>query len=143
MEIEERFWSKVDWTLTEDRCWPWLAATNSRGYGRFGMGKYRNVPAHCVAYELEVGGVPPGHMVDHVKARGCTTTLCCNPDHLEAVTVRENTLRGNAPSAVNARKVSCPKCAGPYQLTSRGKRICRPCTTKRELTRRRRAAGLG
>lgn len=145
MEIEERFWSKVDWTLDEDRCWPWTAGCRDE-YGSFSVAG-RNAPAHRIAYELEVGEVPDGYVIDHVKDRGCITTLCCNPDHLEVVTNRENILRGTGPSAENSRKTHCSRHGERLALLYAGstKRRCRTCWNEqnRSHQRRRRAAGLG
>jgi hypothetical protein len=39
-------------------------------------------------------------MIDHL----CRETLCCNPEHLEAVTNRENTLRGKVSALRHLRK---------------------------------------
>lgn len=44
MELEERFWSKVDWTLDEDRCWPWLVFMSSLSW---------RVPARLLQEEWE------------------------------------------------------------------------------------------
>jgi hypothetical protein len=96
--------------------------------------------AHRMAYELAYGPIPEGLQVDHVKAKGCISTLCVAPDHLEAVTQAENMRRGNCPSAVNARKTCCPQ-GHPYDCTSpQGKRSCRRC--KRRQNRARRKAAL-
>lgn len=50
--------------------------------------------AHRWSYEHHVGAIPTGHEIDHVKARGCTSKLCVNPDHLEPVLHAENRRRG-------------------------------------------------
>ncbi len=138
-ELEERFWSKVDWSLSEDRCWPWLAAEFPRTrYGAFNINGSACY-AHRVAYELEVGEIPEGLVIDHI----CDNRKCVNPDHLRAVTQQENILRGTSPSAANAKKLNCPQCGGPYQATRKG-RMCRPCETAKERGRRHaRKAGMG
>lgn len=46
---------------------------------------------HRAMFEAFFGGIPDGYIVDHL----CRNRGCCNPYHLEAVTVKENTLRGN------------------------------------------------
>lgn len=125
--IEDRFWSKVNFT---DACWLWTAQT-SAGYGGFRLGagddgKRRRVLTHRWAYEFCVGPIPEGLTIDHL----CRVRRCVNPEHLEAVTMRENILRGVGPSAQNARKEGCP--AGhPYDEDNtrweREKRHCRAC----------------
>jgi hypothetical protein len=41
-------------------------------------------------YQLLVGPIPEGLQLDHL----CRNKVCCNPDHLEAVTPKENVHRG-------------------------------------------------
>lgn len=129
---EERFWSKVD---TTGECWLWTSRIERSGYGRFkSSGKYHY--AHRVAYGLAVGPIPDGLTIDHL----CRVRNCVNPAHLEPVTQRENTLRGEGVAARNARKTHCPQ-GHEYTLentcVSRGLRHCRTCN--RDRTRERRA----
>jgi hypothetical protein len=42
------------------------------------------------------GPIPEGKVLDHKKSSGCRHRDCGNPDHLEPVTVKENTYRGEA-----------------------------------------------
>jgi hypothetical protein len=72
----------------ESGCWIWQRSTSFNGYGQaWYKGKlYR---AHRLFYELWVGPIPDGLAVDHT----CGVKLCVNPNHLEAVTPRENVLR--------------------------------------------------
>ena len=83
------------------KCWLWIASSGSHGYGQFRIGR-RIVLAHRVAYELLVDSIPEGMTIDHVKAWGCTSQLCVNPNHLEVVSQGVNTLRGNGQAALNA-----------------------------------------
>jgi hypothetical protein len=120
---DERFWSKVDKT---DGCWFWTAGKASNGYGRF---KLNGKPqaAHRVAYELLIGPIPDGMTLDHL----CRIRHCVNPMHLEPVTGRENTLRGNNIAARNAHKTHCPNGHEYETRISRshpnGLRFCRQC----------------
>ncbi len=130
MSDSERFESKIDRTAT---CWLWLGSLTYNGYGRFSLGR-GTVRAHRYAYELWVGPIPEGLTIDHVRARGCTSRACVNPEHLEAVPIGVNVLRGDGVSAVNAAKTHC--IAGhsfdEHGYTDHtGARQCRICTRER------------
>jgi hypothetical protein len=130
-----RFWSKVAVSYPND-CWEWLGGRFETGYGQFNAGG-KALRAHRVAYEIVHGPVPEGLVLDHL----CRNPLCCNPAHLEAVTNRENTLRGIGPTAANAQKTHCPRghaYTPPNTIQHGGKRECRICN--REKKRRARAA---
>lgn len=137
---EERFWEKVGEHSDPDACWLWQAGTTHPGnlnprYGEFRYGTlkvhHKMVLAHRFAYELLVGPIPEGLTLDHVKARGCTSTLCVNPAHLEPVPLKVNLLRGVGSPAVNAKKLIC-KHGHPFDEEntyrySSGRRNCRTC----------------
>ena len=128
----DRFWSKVNFT---DTCWLWTDAL-TWGYGRFTaeLGSGKMVKAHRYAYEFCVAQVPDDLELDHL----CRVKHCVNPDHLEAVTHRENTLRGIGPSAQLARQTHC---ASGHEFTeantyirkfgSMTNRTCRQCRRER------------
>ena len=69
-------------------CWEWLGRLDANGYARV---RINGVPdyAHRHTYRLWRGEIPAGMEIDHL----CRNRGCCNPDHLEAVTHRENLRR--------------------------------------------------
>ena len=83
---KEKFETKFK--IVESGCWEWQYGTQF-GYG---VARHNNkkMPSHRVSYELYVGEIPAGLHIDHL----CRNKLCVNPEHLEAVTQLENTLRG-------------------------------------------------
>lgn len=93
--LPDRFWSKVDRNSEPDACWRWLGA-KTNGYGLFSVkgadGKWRNVRAHRLAYELVNGPFDQELQVDHL----CFNRACVNPTHLEPVAAEENIRRAIA-----------------------------------------------
>jgi hypothetical protein len=124
-------------------CWLWTANIGDGGYGRIrigtkGAGGSRLVRAHRVAYQLFKGPIPDGLEPDHL----CRVRHCVNPGHLEAVTHRVNTLRGEGMQAQNARKTHCSRgheLSGDNLVLDRqkkGARLCRTCRNQRQRDRR-------
>jgi hypothetical protein len=135
---EERFWAKVNHRGT-DECWPWTGARDERGYGVFicraeNGEPQRRVGAHRLAYEWSVGPIAEGLTIDHL----CRDPSCCNPAHLEPVTIGENIRRARA--ATNASH--CPKGheftpENTYRKASHSGRICKTCNRKSDRERQR------
>jgi hypothetical protein len=121
-------------------CWLWQATLTKNGYGLIHKSptgpdeKPRALIAHRVSYELYIGPIPDGLTIDHL----CRVRHCVNPDHLEAVTLRENVLRGTNFSAINAAKTHCPQ-GHPYSgenlIITKGGRRCRECDRRRDRDR--------
>jgi hypothetical protein len=144
--LPQRFWEKVQRPDDEAGCWLWRAGLQSEGYAQFYWRRKKDY-GHRVAYMVLEGEIPSGLELDHL----CRVRQCVNPEHLEPVTPRVNSLRGVSPPAMNARKVCCknghPLDEGNvYQSKSmkvKGERRCKTCW--REQLKRRyrelRAAG--
>ena len=125
----ERFWDKVEIT---NSCWNWKAGCNSGGYAQY-SNNGKMIPTHRYLYEILEDHIPKGLTLDHL----CRNRKCVNPSHLEAVTLKENLLRGNTIPAKNARKTHC-KNGHLFNKENtyhhNGKRECIPC--RRECTKK-------
>ncbi len=85
----------------QTNCWEWLRSIpSSYGYCR-SRGKLTT--AHRVVFEFCLEPIPTGLTLDHL----CRNRICVNPAHMEPVTMKENTLRGDGPTAINSRKTHC------------------------------------
>lgn len=73
-------------------CWLWYARWDSgNGYGKVDF-EGQTWMSHRLVWTLLVGAIPRGLILDHL----CRVRCCANPAHLEPVTVRVNTHRGEA-----------------------------------------------
>lgn len=131
---DDRFWGYIHKT---ESCWIWAGTQNDRGYGLFSVGG-RHVQVHRYAYEKARGRIPDGLTIDHL----CMVKNCVNPEHLEAVTGRENTRRMQAAYGMGWVVTHCPAGHGytpeNTYIEPKGSRACRICRVDR--TRRWRAA---
>lgn len=66
-------------------CWDWPYGTNEHGYGKLQY-QGRNWYAHRLACQLDGRPVPEGLFARH----RCDRPICCNPDHMEFGTQRDN-----------------------------------------------------
>lgn len=91
----------------ESGCWLWAGRADNGGYGRTVTNEVGTL-VHRLFYAVLVGDIEPGMHIDHL----CRNRLCCNPDHLEQVTQREN----------DRRKIE--SLGGKYRASG-GKHLCR------------------
>ncbi|WP_432420861.1 HNH endonuclease [Nocardia brasiliensis] len=124
-------YGKTRYGLRDD-CLIWTGPVGPQGYGKIYLAtpglkrRGRSVLVHRLAYELTWGqGSTSGLTIDHL----CYVPLCCNPNHLEAVTSSENIKRSS--ERINA----CSK-GHPYNDVNTirnaiGHRRCRQCANDR------------
>ncbi len=141
---ETDFWVKVD-KEAPNGCWQWLGTQSGKGYAQWHI-RGRRIMVHRYAYEVIVGSIPEGLIIDHL----CRNRSCVNTDHMELVTQQENILRGIGLAAKESIATHCPQ-GHPYDEKNtyvyQGRRYCRACgrertsnyekRTKRWLTRKR------
>jgi hypothetical protein len=121
-------------------CWVWNGATGGRwGYGKIRRGN-TSYNAHRLAYVAAKGPIGEGLQIDHL----CRVPGCINPDHLEAVTPRQNVMRGRAPAkaAISVKRIHAERklathCKRGHEFTAEntgfqahGKRFCRQCVSR-------------
>lgn len=110
----------------ETGCLEWTLYRTAKGYG---LTSYRGRThfAYRIVYELSVGPIPDGLVLDHL----CRNPACINVEHLEPVTPRTNLMRGNTRAAKNTKKTHCKR-GHPFSgenlgITHRGGRFCKTC----------------
>lgn len=130
--VEQRFYERY---IPEPNsgCWIWTAGVTCKqtqhSYGTFTIDHLdKKILAHRLSYFLNIGPIPEGTEIDHK----CRVTLCVNPKHLEAVTHKENVLRGIGKAAFNARMTDCKNghalTGNNLYISPKGKRRCKRCS---------------
>ena len=94
----------------ENGCTIWSGRTDRHGYGEIRLridGRRKHIGAHRAAWMAECGEIEIGLVIDHL----CRNRACINVEHMELVTMRENTLRsplhGRGPSWGRPQSSQC------------------------------------
>jgi hypothetical protein len=93
---------KLKINIDSNNCWLWSGAINKSGYSLITR-KHKQIRLHRWVYEQFYNEIPQGLVIDHL----CRVRHCVNPDHLEAVTLKENVLRGDAAKPRKFKKEYC------------------------------------
>jgi hypothetical protein len=135
--LRERLLSRL--IIDPSGCLLWTGAT-ANGYGYIDVGGKRLGRVHRVMWELLEAPIPAGLVLDHL----CRVRHCASIAHLEVVTPRVKTLRGEGPSAKEAAQTHCDR-GHEFDLintywTPDGKRRCRACVRIRRQAGRAQAS---
>lgn len=87
--------------IPESGCWIWMGSLFRSGYAS-GNRTNKTIRVHRWLYirsKGEIGSLELDHL--------CRVRCCINPDHLEPVTTKVNTLRGHGLTSINAHKTHC------------------------------------
>ncbi|MFD1104608.1 HNH endonuclease signature motif containing protein [Sphingobium olei] len=135
-DVVRRIASRVE--IDESGCWNCSYGRDTSGYPQVSY-LSRMELTHRVMYVAAKGIIPSALQLDHL----CRNRACCNPDHLEAVPSRENTMRGDTIIARNAAVTHCPKGheygpnnAFPADLKRGKQRRCRTCHLEKSKQRK-------
>lgn len=119
----------------DTECWIWIGGQNS-GYGAFECNldesSKRTWRTHRLAFGLANGLPDRGHHIHHV----CQNKICCNPSHLEALTLDDHCREEKRLQGLR----NCCQKGHPYTPettihSTNGRRQCRICasTSRRRL----------
>lgn len=136
VSILARFAARV---VQDGECWRWTGYINKGGYGTL-PNRDTSILAHRISYEYHVADIPDGLVLDHL----CRNRWCVNPYHLEPVTQKVNTNRGDT-GAVFREQTHCANGhefneQNTYHRRDSKGRECRTCQRDRTAKYRTRKA---
>lgn len=88
VELPQRIIEKISFQ-SKSECWEWNGYVRPDGYGETRWkknSKWGHELVHRLTYQAYVGPIPFELQIDHI----CKNTRCCNPNHLQAVTAKQN-----------------------------------------------------
>ena len=112
--------------VTKSDCHEWNGHVTKNGYGLTYCNK-KTCYVHRLVYEYYFGSIPTGFQIDHL----CKNRKCMNPNHLEAVTQKENILRSDGITAIQSRQTHCvhghPLSGDNLYVSPKKHRSCKTC----------------
>lgn len=87
--------------LNENGCWLWVGKLNKNGYSTLSH-MDQTVSGHRLSFETFRYKIPKNKVIDHI----CRVTACVNPEHLDAVSIKDNNRRAKN---LNREKTHCKR----------------------------------
>jgi hypothetical protein len=110
-------------------CLEWTGSKSPQGYGQFHW-RSESVNAHRWIYEAANGPIQNNLVIDHL----CRNRSCVNLEHLECVSMAENTRRGMLHVLQKEKAKGKTQCIRGHPLfganvimNSKGQRSCKTC----------------
>jgi len=135
-EALSRIASRIE--ITDSGCWEPSFSRDTSGYAQVSFMSGMEL-VHRITFTAFHGYIPSRLQIDHL----CRNRACCNPAHLEAVSPRDNSLRGDTIIARNAAVTHCPKGhkygpenSFPSDLKRGKQRRCRACHLEASKSRK-------
>lgn len=126
--------------MDERGCWIWTGAKQNSGYGRVWNGEESRM-ASREAYRSMVGTIPEERQMHHWY---CQNKQCCNPLHVEPITMIENVMKPDGAIGKKIRMTHCrrghPLSGENLKIENSGKRRCMTCQRAKEKARHGKAA---
>jgi hypothetical protein len=82
---QQKVFIQENTTPNENGCWEWNKHIKRDGYGEVKW-KGKSYRTHRLSFILWCGDIPEGYVVRHK----CDNPRCCNPEHLEVGTPKDN-----------------------------------------------------
>lgn len=122
---EQRFFRNCE--ELDSGCWLWKLKLDRDGYGHFTIGSMTDGSrarwsVHRWAYAFFIGKLFSHLTIDHL----CRNRACVNPFHLDQVTSRTNTQRGERANATHCKR-GHPFAGDNLVFQAEGKRRCKAC----------------
>jgi hypothetical protein len=138
-----------------NECEIWQGSKRKNGYG-VKVVNYKRKAAHRWAWEIVIGEIPEGYVLDHkchsqAVSKGecqggftCVHRACINLDHLELVTQSENVRRGlhAIENRATCKKGHDYKDPNNIMIRANGKRECSQCNRDRASMNYRKKVAL-
>ncbi len=98
--FRKKFWSYVDKSSGEDRCWIWIGKygkppKNERKYGQIRIPRDKPMDTHRISLTMKLGYFPDADSLHDEKICKDNKYKCVNPNHLRDGSAKENRIDEN------------------------------------------------